>query len=332
MTRLLRSLFLLAALTATAVPAAAQAGLDHLRAEIERVAPISGGVLGVGLVHLETGRELFVQGDVPFPMASAVKVPLAVQLLSMVDQGKLRLDSMITLKPSDLHPGSGTLTRLFDDPGVALSVRNLMELMLLISDNSATDILLKVAGGASAVNARLAALGVSGISVDRPTIALIADAVGVRNLPPESELNPGAFRALSRAVTPEERKAAVAAFYQNTKDTATPRGMAALLAKVWKGEALSPASRDLLLDIMYRCETGAARIKGLLPPDIRVAHKTGTLGVGVAVDVGIIDLPSGAGHLIVTAFVKQSTDETEAQERAIAQASRAGYDYFLFNR
>jgi beta-lactamase class A len=54
-----------------------------------------------------------------------------------------------------LHPGSGTLTDLFAQPGVALSVRNLMELMLLISDNSATDVLLRIAGGGDAVKARL---------------------------------------------------------------------------------------------------------------------------------------------------------------------------------
>lgn len=309
----------------------AQDRLDLLAAEIDRVAPASGGVLGIGLHHLETGRELYVRGDDRFPMASSFKVPVAVQLLTLVDQGKLRLDSMVTLKPSDLHPGSGTLTSLFDDPGVSLSVRNLLELMLLISDNSATDILLRLAGGGESVNARLRALGVSGVSVDRPTVALIADAVGVRNLPPESELTPGRFRELFLEVTDEQRKAAVEAFYRDNRDTATPKGMAALLRKIWRGEALSPESTALLIDIMYRCETGQARIKGLLPADVRVAHKTGTLALGVAADVGVIELPGGAGHLIVTAFVKQSIKDGPAQERAIAQAARAAYDYFLFN-
>ena len=320
----------LAALVSTR-PVAAQDRLELLRAEIDRVAPISGGLLGVGIHHLETGRELYVRGEDNFPMASSFKVPVAVQLLTLVDQGKLRLDSMVTLQPSDLHPGSGTLTNLFDDPGVSLSVRNLLELMLLISDNSATDILLKLAGGGEQVRGRLSALGVSGISVDRPTVALIADAVGVKNLPPESELSPGRFRELSRQVTEEQRKAAVEAFYKDTRDTATPRGMTALLRKIWKGEALSPASTALLIDIMYRCQTGEARLKGLLPPDIRVAHKTGTLGLGVAADVGVIELPNGAGHLVVSAFVKQSTRDGPAQERAIAQAARAAYDYFIFN-
>ncbi|MHB1328425.1 MAG: class A beta-lactamase, partial [Gemmatimonadales bacterium] len=314
-------------------PVVAQDGgrLDLLKAEIERVAPISGGVLGVGIHHIETGREIFVGAGDHFPMASAVKVPLAVELLHQVDQGRIRLDSMITLQPSDLHPGSGTLTRLFNDPGVSLSIHNLLELMLLISDNAATDVLFRVVGGGEKVNARMAALGVRGVSADRPTLNLIADAVGITNLPPEGQWNPALFRTLPRPRTDEERKAAVDRFYADKRDTATPEGMTALLRKIFNGEALSPASTALLLDIMYRCETGDARIKGLLPPDVRVAHKTGTLGLGVAADVGIIALPNNGGHVVVSAFVKQSTRETPSQERAIAQAARAAYDFFLFN-
>jgi beta-lactamase class A len=285
----------------------------------------------VGIIHIESGRELFVNGAEPFPMASTFKVPIAVELLTRVQNGTVRLDSMITMKPSDLHPGSGTLTGLFNDPGVALSVHNLLELMLLISDNSATDMVMKVAGGAPAVNARLSALGIAGISVDRPTIQLIADVVGVRNLGPESSWSIARFDSLRGIVTPAESQAARSAFYQDRRDTSTPEGMARLLAKVARGEALDAARTAQLLDIMLRCETGAARLKGLLPPDVPVRHKTGSLGVGVANDVGIIELPDGAGRVVVAVFVKESTRDVAAQERAIAQVARAAYDYFAFN-
>jgi beta-lactamase class A len=106
--------------------------------------------------------------------------------------------------------------------------------------------------------------------------------------------------------------------------------MARLLQKVWRREALSAANSELLLDIMLRCQTGANRLKGLLPPGVDVMHKTGTLGLGVANDVGIIRLPDGAGHVVVAVFVKESTADTATQERAIAQVARAAYDYFLF--
>ncbi len=292
---------------------------------------ISGGKVGVGIIHIESGRELFVNGAEPFPMASTFKVPIAVELLTRVQAGTVRLDSMVTVRPSDLHPGSGTLSNLFNDPGVSLSVHNLLELMLLISDNSATDMVIKVAGGAPAVNTRLSALGIRGISVDRPTIRLIADVVGMKNLGPETSWSIAAFDSLRRLVTPAEQQAARTAFYQDRRDTATPEGMARLLAKIWRGEALDAARTAQLLDIMLRCETGTARLKGLLPPDVAVRHKTGSLGVGVANDVGIIDLPDGAGHVVVAVFVKESSRDADAQERAIAQIARAAYDYFAFN-
>lgn len=305
--------------------------LRLLEAEVGRLSAIAGGKVGVGIIHIESGRELFINRSEPFPMASTFKVPIAVELLTRVQTGTVRLDSMITIKPSDLHPGSGTLTGLFNDPGVQLSVHNLLELMLLISDNSATDLMLKVAGGGSSVNARLATLGISGISVDRPTIQLIADVVGVRNLGPESSWSIAMFDSLNRTITPAQRASARTAFYQDGRDTSTPEGMARLLAKVHRGQALGAERTAQLLDIMLRCETGAARLKGLLPPGVAVRHKTGSLGIGVTNDVGIIELPGGAGHVVVAVFVKGATNDVASQERTIAQIARAAYDYFAFN-
>jgi beta-lactamase class A len=327
---ILRAFWLLALATSAGSAQTADPNLRLLESEIGRLSAISGGKVGVGIIHIESGRELFVNGAEPFPMASTFKVPIAVELLTRVQAGTVRLDSMITLRPSDLHPGSGTLTGLFNDPGVSLSVHNLLELMLLISDNSATDIALKVAGGPAAVNARLAALGISGISVDRPTIRLIADVVGMGELGPEARWSVAAFDSIRMKVTPAQSAAARQTFYQDRRDTSTPEGMARLLAKIHRGQALGPERTSQLLDIMLRCETGAARLKGLLPPAIPVRHKTGSLGIGVANDVGIIELPD-AGHLVVAVFVKESTSDVAAQERAIAQIARAAYDYFTFN-
>jgi beta-lactamase class A len=325
------------AMAAHAVSLGAQAGRDdaglrRLEAELGHLATLSGGKVGIGAVHLETGREVFLNRDDAFPMASTYKVPIAVQLLTLVDSGRMRLDTMIALKPSDLHPGSGTISNLLDDPGVSLSLRNYLELMLLISDNSATDIVLRTAGWGGAVNSRLRALGVSGISVDRPTVRLIADAIGITNLPPENELTIQRFNQLAEAVPEATKKAAALQLYRDRRDTSTPEGMTRLLAKIWRGEALSRANTDLLLDIMRRCQTGPMRIKGLLPTDVVVMHKTGTLDLGVANDVGIITLPNSAGHVALAVFVKESTLDTPTQEKAIANVARAVYDYFLFKQ
>lgn len=312
-------------------PLAAQPdpGLTRLEREITRLAALAGGRVGVGAVHLPTGRELYLNGDERFPMASSYKVPIAVQLLTRVERREVRLDTMIALRPSDLHPGSGTLTELFDDPGVILSLRNLIELMLLISDNSATDLVLRQAGGSSAVTARMRALGLD-IRVDRPTVALIADWIGVERLPPEAELTPATFRSLARDLPDSVRERAEQAFNTDPRDTATPRAMTALLARLWRREILKDSSTALLLDIMRRSTTGAGRIKGMLRPDVEVAHKTGTIG-GTTNDVGIMTLPDEAGQVAVAIFVKESELDVEERERTIAHIARAIYDYFTFN-
>jgi len=313
--------------------AAAQAGdpgLVRLQQEIERLAPLAGGTVGVAAVHLESGREVYFNRGDRFPMASTYKVPIAVQLLTRVDRGEVRLDSLIALTPADLHPGSGTLTELLDDPGVTLSLRNLVELMLLISDNSATDIVLRTAGGPAAVTARMRALGFDGIRVDRPTVRLIADWAGIDSIPPAAPNTAHKFQAVFEQVPDSLRMAAARRFNDDPRDTATPEAMARLLARIWRKEILRPETSDLLLGIMLRSTTGPERIKGLLPPETPVSHKTGTIG-GTTNDAGIVTLPGDAGHVVTVVFVKASDKDVPERERAIAHIARTIHDYFLFN-
>lgn len=307
---------------------AAAGDIQRLERELQRLEAISGGVVGVTAVHLESGEKISRHGRQAFPMASTFKVPVAVELFARVDRGEVRLDEMVELKPSDLHPGSGTLTNLFNKPGVSLSVRNLVELMLLISDNSATDLVLTKAGGARAVTEKMKALGYPGIRVDRSTALLISDMIGAE-ITTESGWSPEYFRGAYAAVTPERRKEAAECFKADPRDTATPEDMAALLAKIQQKALHKPESAELLLDIMRRCQTGEGRIRGMLPPGMTLAHKTGTIA-GTTNDVGILTLPDNLGHVAMAIFVKNSTLATEQAEKAIAQSARAIYDYFLY--
>jgi beta-lactamase class A len=322
--------FLCLSLLAAPAPLAAQSGTNLLETELEHLSEGVDGVVGVGVYHLESGRSAYTHADEAFPMASTYKVPIAVQLLTRVDRGELALDQMIEVEAGDIHPGSGTISRLLDDPGVSLSVLNLLELMLLISDNSATDLCLRLAGGPDAVNQRMAELGVSGLRVDRPTSLLIGDWLGLTDLPADGRISPEAFDERREAVPEEEQEKAEKAFRTDPRDTSTPRAMTELLVKIWKGETLSEESTALLLDVLERVETGQARLKGVLPPDVTVAHKTGTIGATTN-DVGIVYLPGDAGHVAVVAFVKDSERPIPAREAVIAQVARAAYDYFLFN-
>lgn len=315
-------------LTASFAGAATDPGLARLEQQIEYVSHVTDGVVGVNAVHIESGRAVSLRGAEAFPMASGFKLPVAVQILSMVDDGKLTLDQMVPLAPTDLHPGSGRLTDLFFHPGVSLSVANLLELAIVISDNTAADILLREAGGPSAVTAKMRTIGLPGIRVDRPTVLLISDWQGAKNLPPEDQWNRQLWDKLYNAVPERDHMRARRAEQVDPRDTATPEDMTKLLLKVWKRDVLSAESSRVLLDMMDRCETGKSRIKGLLPQGTDVAHKTGTLG-GVANDIGFITLPGDAGHVAISIFTKASNKPEDASEKAIAEIARTVYDYFV---
>jgi len=315
-------------LIATSLPAASDPTIARIQQQIEFVAHATDGVVGVSATHIESGRSVSVRGAESFPMASAFKVPVAVQLMTMVEAGQLTLDKMITLAPQDLHPGSGKLSELLFHPGVALSVENLMELMLVISDNSAADLMLREAGGSEAVTARMRALGLPGIRVDRPTALLISDWVGAKNIPPEAQWNRDMWNDLYNKVPNGEHMQARRMQMKDPRDTATPDDMTKLLVHIWRKDLFSPLNANVLLGMMERCQTGKARIKGMLPQGTDVAHKTGTLG-GVANDVGVITLPNGLGHVAISVFTKASNKSEDAEEKAVAEVARTVYDYFV---
>lgn len=309
--------------------APALSSLQRLEKQIRVVFEREEGEVGVSLLHIESGTELAVNGDTIFPMASAFKVPLLVEVLYQVQEGGFGLDDEFRVAKTDQHLGSGMLSSL-TAPGIVLSVRNLVNLMMFISDNSATDMLLTKVGAAG-VNARLRALGIEGISVDRSCQELIMDFVGMDYAKyghlPLDEVT--AARDTARR-TPEERKEAIAAFNADPRDQATPKAMTALLAKIFRKEILDPDSCDLILDIMLRCQTGGRRIKGELPPGTPVAHKTGTIA-GTVNDCGIIYLPDGQGHVVLTVWTKNFLGKTEDVEAIIAKVARFAYDYFYFS-
>jgi beta-lactamase class A len=309
------------------VVAAADPSLARLQQQIELLSRTTDAVVGVSALHIESGRYVSLRGTEPFPQASAVKVPIAVQIMALADRGKLPLDRMVTLTPADLHPGSSRITELLFHPGVALSIENIMELAIVVSDNSAADLLLREAGGPAAVTERMKILGLSGIRVDRSIAVLLADWGGIKALPAEAEWNREMWDKLFDAVPEEEHMAARRLGTRDLRDTATPADMTKLLARIWKMDLFSPVYATKLVGVMDRCQTGKARIKGMLPQGTEVAHKTGSMG-GVVNDVGIITLPGNAGHVALSVFTKGSYRPEEVSEKTVAEISRTIYDYF----
>jgi beta-lactamase class A len=283
--------------------------------------------MGFAALHIETGRRITLKSSERFPMASTYKLPIAIQLLMLVDEGKEQLDHIINLEPKDIRPGGVPLTDRFKFGESAVSIRDLLGMMMTVSDNTASDLILRLAGGPQAVTARMRSLGIEDMSIDRSTIEHVFDMFGLP-LPPESEWGPGRYVNVLTAVPADRQRAAAKEYLRDSRDTSTPDAMVSLLVHIYRKDLLKPKTAKLLLGIMRRCQTGDARLKGLLPAGTEVAHKTGT-ATGIVNDVGIITLPNGAGQIATVVFIKDSKLSVAGCEQSIAEVARSAYDYFL---
>ncbi|BBE33531.1 class A beta-lactamase [Sphingosinicella microcystinivorans] len=314
-----------AALSVGEASAAAPVATKAVDTEVERLAAGAGGVVGIAAWRLDgKGSRVLFNADASFPMASTYKVPLAGKIFDMVDKGQIRLDTMLDV-PQEMMSPSEVIADRFIHSGVSLSVHNLLEVMLTQSDNTATDVLMKAAGGPQAVTAWARAQGVTAMRVDRDTNRLLRDFYGLGE-GPLTEAFDKAAKAEPSLLTKGSKPDAT--FDADPRDTASPAAMATLLTRMFAGKALSPESTKAFTAIMERCRTGAARLPGQMPPGTIVAHKTGTIG-GTVNDVGMVSLPDGTG-VVIAAYVKTSAAPTADRERAIAEIARTIRDYFLF--
>jgi beta-lactamase class A len=150
-----------------------------LRKQMEQAVTRARGDVGVAVKHVESGTEILINADKKFPMASTYKLPVLVEIFYQASEGKLSLDDRIDVMPSDIHIGGGTgMVALFDPPGVTLNIRNLINMAMRISDNSAADILLNRVEAGN-VTHRMKALGLESIRVDRSTLEMIMDQSGL---------------------------------------------------------------------------------------------------------------------------------------------------------
>jgi len=303
--------------------------LSGLEDKIDQIISRSLGTIGVSLIHVESGATLSVRGNERFPMASVYKLPIAIELLTQVSAGKLSLDRPIALAPSDIR-ACCTLSRHHPRGGVTLTAGNLLELMIVESDNTASDAILKLVGGPPVVERRMRTLGFKTINVNRSEGDINFEMTGVANPPPEAEWTLDLQYRLISEVTPEALRAARARYTtSDSRDTATPDDMARLLGRLQLGNLLPPRQTTLLLDLLARSKTGHGRLRALLPPDTVVAHKTGTTDV-VINDVGLITLPTDSaigGHLALAVFVTNGARRS-SMAQPIAQIAGASYEFF----
>jgi beta-lactamase class A len=176
------------------------------------------------------------------------------------------------------------------------------------------------------------------INNDRPTHVMLANLFGHADITESNPMSPDEFlRIIPDTVSADwatwKGHAAQAELRRrensDTRDTTTPAEMVELLDKLWQGQLLKSTGTDLLFDIMYRCLNETGRLKGLLPPGSPVAHKPGEMLFSES-DVGVIDLPHGAGHVAAAVYTKDSYETAEKQTELIAHLARGAFDYFTF--
>ena len=229
------------------------------------------------------------------PMQSTFKFPLAIAVFQQIEAGKLTLDQPIPFLTSDLYKGSySPLQDAHPVAGVDVPLRELIRLSASLSDNIATDILLRLIGGPQVVQQSMNALGVSGIHVVHSERALHDD------------------ESLQ---------------YQ---DSAEPAAMVALLRLFADHSPLNPEHTALLNQWMTETPSAPHRIKGLLPAGTVVTHKTGTSGLDhgfypATNDVGLITLPNGQ-RLALAIFVTNAHADDTTDDAVIARIAKAVYD------
>ncbi len=323
---MIRRAFFLTIFFICSTTAAWPADVSILKAQIEKVLPRARGEVGVAIKHVESGTEVLFNAEKTFPMASTYKVPILTEIFFQRAEGKLTLADRIEITPADVHPG-GTIALLLDGPGLQMSIHNLINLMMRVSDNSAADIMIEKLGAAN-VTARMKSLGLESIRVDRTTLEMILDQSGL-DFSTYGKLPMVQLRERLDAIDAQTAARANEKFNRTEKDVATPRDMTRLLEKIYRGEIVDRASSDEIIEFMNHSMIGQTRIPAELPEGTKVAHKTGTIS-GSTNDTGIVYLPDGR-HLLITIFTKEAKASTAERERVIADISKYAYDYFLYN-
>jgi len=276
-------------------------------------------VLGVAVKHLGTGEEVSFNGEELFPTASVFKVPVIVELYRQAGAGGLNLDSKMVLKDSLKVPGSGILKELSE--GLEVTVRDLSRLMMILSDNTATDMIVERVGKEN-VNATMRRLGLNKTLVVADCRDLLFDLVGENSLPDEE-------KTLDRYLQLAKAGANKGSWSLGTErnDVSTPLEMNKLLELIVEGQAAGRAGCDAILATMEKCQTGEYRVPKYLPAEkVKMNRKTGSLP-GIRNDVGVITVLATGERYCISCFSKGAQDVYAAEE-AIARVSRSVYQYF----
>ncbi len=270
-----------------------------LRNELSNYIQSKRAHIGLSLIDIESGDTLNINDSRKYPMQSVYKFPLAVAILKLSEEGKFKLSDKIKIKKEDLHPDSWSpLREKYPDGNIELSILELIEYTVAQSDNNTCDLLFRLAGGPAEVQKIIAKMGYTGISI---------------------------------ANTEFEMSKAWHIQYDNW---AHPSTISNLLLNLERGKLLSETSTGILLRIMTESQNSKMRIKGLLPANTPLAHKTGSSGdndtglTAACNDAGIITMPDGK-KLALCVFVSESKETYDTLQSYIAHLAKIVFDHYL---
>ncbi len=252
--RFVCSLHFLLAISLSSTLANAQS--PTFNAIADAIQPLLQGYQGdtsVAVYHFESDTEWSVRGDLVMPTASLIKLPVMVEAYRQAATGKVKLDQPIELKKEDMVQGSGILTSHFS-PGTIISLRDAIRLMIVFSDNTATNLVID-------------AIGLPSTTAAMKELGYV-----------ETQLNSKVFRRdLSIALERSEK-------YGLGSTTAID--MVKLLTKLKRGELASSDATESMLDHLVNCDD-KSRFSLRLPTQVKVAHKTGSV-TRVRTDAGLL--------------------------------------------
>ncbi|TDS13248.1 class A beta-lactamase, subclass A2 [Sphingobacterium paludis] len=240
-----------------------------------------------------------IHAEEKLPMQSVFKFHIAVAMLTEIDKGTFQLDQPITVSKEDLTPNIWSPLRDDYPQGATIPLSTLLTYMVAQSDNVACDVILKLLGGPEQVDLFFKEKGVKNLAIK----------INEKTMQSNWEAQ------FQNWTTAEECNNLLKTYFYNDK------------------KELSPESHSFLWTVMKGTKTGLKRLKGDLPANTVVAHKTGYSGIKEGIteaahDVGIIFLPDNK-PLFISVFVSRSKEELAVNEEIIARIARMTYDFYV---
>jgi len=341
-------------LTAEKWKTATNPEMAKLRAEIIRLSKEVKGQMGLYLKHVESGKQISIDGDKIFPLGSVFKIPLMVEVFRQADNGLLSMDEKLTLEVRNYCIGSGILQYL--SPGLELTVRDLVTLLIVATDNTASEILWKRIG-IQRVNMLMRELGLAKTSIYLPWREGFLLTMGMGPLKDKSvqeaarawkgmsdiermkvlneidrdysSLSVDEFRRRYENLYgfKEQKKFKTQREYDQVFDNlGTPREIGLILEKVLNGEVVSAESSKQMLALMMRNTSNSAASQ-YLSEDVLVASKSG-ITAGTVNNAGIIYVSANSRVVLCVFFKNLEEKNPEKALLAEAKIARLVYDHF----